>query len=100
VQRAFAPDQCPVQTLGSSHGAAGNPAGPALSADHLQVDQSVYLTDGFTATGDDGTIRLIGARIGGDLWLDTDHIRQATPGRGALVDLDGTTCTGLPKREQ
>jgi len=46
-----------------------NSTGPALDADGLQVDQSVFLNDGFTATSPSvrGTIRLLGAHIGGQL---------------------------------
>ncbi|XVV10876.1 hypothetical protein ACQP2X_39460 [Actinoplanes sp. CA-131856] len=46
-----------------------NPTGPALTADDLQVDRSVFLCDGFTAhgTGEFGTIHLPGAHIGGQL---------------------------------
>jgi hypothetical protein len=47
----------------------GNTAGPALDADGLQADHSVFLSDGFTATSTSGkgTVRLIGTRIGGQL---------------------------------
>ncbi|MFG3702603.1 hypothetical protein ACGF5C_32740 [Micromonospora sp. NPDC047620] len=43
-----------------------NTTGPALNADHLQVDQDVFLRGGFTATSasEQGTIRLLGARLG------------------------------------
>ncbi|MBQ0902425.1 hypothetical protein [Micromonospora sp. U21] len=46
-----------------------NSTGPALDADGLQVDQSVFLNDGFTATSPSvrGTVRLLGAHIGGQL---------------------------------
>ncbi|MCG5440737.1 hypothetical protein [Micromonospora foliorum] len=46
-----------------------NSTGPALDADGLTVDQSVFLNDGFTATSASarGTIRLLGAHIGGQL---------------------------------
>ncbi|WP_074309534.1 hypothetical protein [Micromonospora cremea] len=46
-----------------------NGTGPALDADGLQVDQSVFLNDGFTATSPSarGTVRLLGAHIGGQL---------------------------------
>jgi hypothetical protein len=46
-----------------------NSSGPALGADGLQVGDSLYLRGGFTATGasDLGAVRLVGARIGGDL---------------------------------
>ncbi|MFF5075740.1 hypothetical protein ACFY36_01705 [Actinoplanes sp. NPDC000266] len=76
-----------------------NTAGAALVADLLQVDRSVFLRDGFTATGagDQGVIQLGGARIGGTLWLDTGNTRSAGPRHETLVDLDGTTYTGMPK---
>ena len=46
-----------------------NDSGPALDADGLQVDQDMYLSGGFTATGtgEDGAVHLSGAHIGGDL---------------------------------
>jgi hypothetical protein len=46
-----------------------NATGPALAADNLKVDQGVYLRGGFTATGAGGlgTVRLLGAHIGGQL---------------------------------
>jgi hypothetical protein len=46
-----------------------NSSGPALYADRLKVDQSMFLRYGFTATGCSGygTIYLVGAHIGGHL---------------------------------
>ncbi|GAB1645333.1 hypothetical protein KRMM14A1259_57560 [Krasilnikovia sp. MM14-A1259] len=46
-----------------------NTSGPALVADGLQVDDSVFLNDRFVATGagEGGTVRLPGARISGVL---------------------------------
>lgn len=46
-----------------------NSIGPALDADGLTVEQSAFLNDGFTATSPSarGTIRLLGAHIGGQL---------------------------------
>ena len=46
-----------------------NPSGPALIASSLQTGSSVLLHGGFTADGDgeQGVVRLIGARIGGQL---------------------------------
>jgi hypothetical protein len=46
-----------------------NDFGPALYADRLQVDQSMFLRGGFTATGSggDGAIWLARSRIGGHL---------------------------------
>ena len=49
----------------------GNDSGPALIADNLQVGQDMYLDGEFTATGsvsgEDSTVRLLGAHIGGNL---------------------------------
>ena len=59
--------------IGSDLNCAGatlhNDSGPALIADGLQVNQGMHLSDGFTATGlgPPGTVRLTGARIGGQL---------------------------------
>jgi hypothetical protein len=46
-----------------------NDSGPALYADSLQVDQDMLMRSGFTAIGggEDGTVRLSGAHIGGNL---------------------------------
>ncbi|MGV9295472.1 hypothetical protein [Amycolatopsis sp. NPDC003676] len=46
-----------------------NNSGPALHADRLQTNGNVFLRDGFSATGDgdEGAVRLLGARIGGQL---------------------------------
>jgi hypothetical protein len=63
------------------HGARlENTTGPALDADGLQADHSVFLTDGFTATSasTQGTIRLIGARIGGQLNCGGASLRNTT----------------------
>ncbi len=52
----------------------GNDSGPALIADNLQVGQDMYLDGEFTATGsvsgEDSTVRLLGAHIGGNLECD------------------------------
>ena len=44
-----------------------NDSGPALNADGLHVDQSMFLRGGFTATGsgERGAVNLYGARVGG-----------------------------------
>ena len=46
-----------------------NDSGPALNANSLQVDQAMFLTGGFTATGADadGAVNLTGTHIGGQL---------------------------------
>jgi hypothetical protein len=55
--------------LSCSGAQLSNTSGPALHADGIQVDEDVFLDDGFTAegAGEDGTVRLLGARIGGQL---------------------------------
>ena len=55
-----------------------NDSGPALYADSLQVDQAMFLRDGFTATGsgDDGAVRLAGAHIGGHLDCTGANLRN------------------------
>ncbi len=44
-----------------------NDSGPALHAQNLQVDQNVFMRDGFEATGagESGAVDVVGARIGG-----------------------------------
>ena len=46
-----------------------NDSGPALAADSMQVGQSMLLHEGFTAAGagEGGVVRLLGARIDGNL---------------------------------
>jgi hypothetical protein len=57
-----------------------NDSGPALSAYSLQVDQGMYLSDRFTATGtgagDLGAVRLLGAHIGGQLDCQGAELRN------------------------
>jgi hypothetical protein len=55
-----------------------NDSGPALSAFDLHVDQGVYLTGGFTATGSgaEGAVSLVGARIGGQLDCEGAELRN------------------------
>ncbi|WP_199514257.1 hypothetical protein [Nucisporomicrobium flavum] len=61
-----------------------NTAGPALHADGLQVDQAVYLRDGFTATGagELGAVRLLNAHLGR---LDCDGARLSNTTGPALA---------------
>ena len=56
----------------------GNDSGPALQASGLQVDQGMFLTDGFTATGagEYGAVSLIGAHVGGSLNCDGASLRN------------------------
>jgi hypothetical protein len=56
----------------------GNDSGLVLHADYLQVDQSMYLRGGFAATGGDdlGAVRLVGARVGGQLDCSGAELRN------------------------
>jgi len=64
-----------------------NDSGPALNASGLQVSHDMWLRGGFTATGvgDDGTVRLRGARIGGQLNCDGARLRNDS-GPALLAD--------------
>jgi hypothetical protein len=55
-----------------------NDSGAALAADSLHVDQDMVLRDGFTVTGsgNDGTLNLIGATIGGVLSCEGATLRN------------------------
>ena len=55
-----------------------NDSGPALVAYGLQVGQSVFLRNGFTAigVGERGAVRLIGGHIGGNLDCDGAALRN------------------------
>lgn len=63
-----------------------NPDGPALVGDYLQTGSNVMLSNGFLAEGrrDSGTVRLLGARIGGQLVCDDGQARAAEPGELSL----------------
>ncbi|WP_372667998.1 hypothetical protein [Amycolatopsis kentuckyensis] len=54
--------------------------GPALAAELLRVDGSLFLRDGFTAigAGDSGAVRLLGAHVGGVLDLGGAQVTNAT----------------------
>jgi hypothetical protein len=69
-----------VGTLDCRGATFENSSGPALDADGLRVDQSVFLNDGFTAAGigDRGTVRLLGAHIGGQLNCGGARLRGTT----------------------
>jgi hypothetical protein len=83
-----------IGTLDCGGARLENTTGPALEADGLQVDQSVFLRDGFTATsaGERGTIRLLGAHIGGQLNCGGARLenttRPAFDADGLRVDQD------------
>ncbi len=53
--------------LGCSGAILTNHSGPALHGEELQVDSGMLLHEGFSATGEDATVRLRGAHIGGQL---------------------------------
>ena len=95
--------------IGSQLDCAGaeliNDSGPALFANGLQVDQGMYLTRGFAATGSGalGAVRLVGALIGGQLSCDGAKLRNDSGPAlvaaglqvsGALMLRDGFTATG------
>jgi hypothetical protein len=66
--------------------ALDNPKGPALVADYLQTSGSVMMNHEFLANGrrDTGTVRLVGARIGGRLMCEGGQARANEPGDLAL----------------
>jgi hypothetical protein len=64
------------------------PGGAALNADGLQVDQSMFCGEGFTAAGE---VRLIGAHIGGQLAF-TD---ATLGGRRIALDLEDAKLRAL-----
>jgi hypothetical protein len=74
-----------------------NKAGPALDAEGLRVDQSVFLSDGFEAvgTGNDGVLRLAGAHIGGVLAFSPEGVQNTSDSRARLA-VDGLTYSGIP----
>jgi len=79
--------------LDCSNAKLRNNSGPAFAADSLRVGHSVFLRNGFEATGDGdiGTIRLVAAHIGhlhcGDGKLHNDS-GPALRAEGARIDQD------------
>ncbi|WP_326471729.1 hypothetical protein [Actinophytocola sp.] len=76
--------------LGSLDGSGAslrNDTGPALHADHLEVDQNMFLRGGFTAVGagEPGAVRLFGAHIR-RLECDGANLRNDT---GPALNADG-----------
>lgn len=67
---------------------------PALAADGLQVDDHLYLNDGFRATGrgNDSTILLRGASIKGTLSLMSAELTNKD---GPILDLRGTKAESI-----
>ena len=84
-----------VRILDCSGAQVHNDSGPALHADGLQVDLSVFLRDGFDASGngEHGAVRLLGAHIGS---LECDGARLHNDSGPALhadgVQVDQSVC--------
>lgn len=74
-----------------------NPTGPALSAASMHVDDRVFLDEGFSADGNgaDGTIRLVGTHIGGQLLCLGSRVTSRSDPLHRW-NLDGLTYTGVP----
>ncbi|NRN68562.1 Membrane-associated oxidoreductase, partial [Kibdelosporangium sp. 4NS15] len=75
-----------------------NDSGPALNADRLRVDQSMFLGNDFqaTASGDDVVLHLSDTHIGGVLFVSPNSLEHRTHPHHKLR-LDGLTYTGLPQ---
>ncbi|WP_152030828.1 hypothetical protein [Agromyces aureus] len=73
-----------------------NKAGPALVADGATVGGDGFLDGGFTAIGqgEQGAVRLAGARIAGHLQMDAASVDRART--GAMWVVDGLTYDGYP----
>jgi hypothetical protein len=65
-----------------------NDGGPALTADNLTVDDSVYFNHEFAATGsgESGTVRLSGMLIKNDLEIDVAGIESPDPSHRLVLD--------------
>jgi hypothetical protein len=73
-----------------------NDSGPALDAYGLQVGQSMFLGDGFTAIGGGVVaVNLTDARVGGTLYFDPERLEHATDSQGRVA-VNGLTYTGVP----
>jgi len=79
--------------------ALANDSGPALNADRLQVDEAMYLTDEFTATGGGKgvAVDLTGAQVGGTFVFAPTRLEHKVESHRRLA-VDGLTYTGVPKR--
>ncbi|WP_173139607.1 hypothetical protein [Kibdelosporangium persicum] len=71
-----------------------NDTGPALGADRLRVDGSLFLREGFTATGEGehSAVRLLGAHITGRLDLSTAQLSNKT---GPTLNVANARCSLL-----
>lgn len=88
-----------VAELGMFDAVLTNDRGPALRGDGMQVDRSLDLSRGFSATGSGllGAVMLRGVHVGGRLAIDSSAIRDSD-GHRAPVDIDGLVYSGLPLR--
>jgi hypothetical protein len=90
-----------IGTLDCAGARLANTVGPALDADGLQVDHSMFLCDGFAATSPSvrGTVRLLGAHIGGQLNCGGARLENTTgpalEADGSQVDRDVLLCDGF-----
>jgi len=75
-----------------------NDSGPALYADGLQVDRSMFLTDGFTATGGGKSVAvdLTTARVGGKFQFAPKQLEHKADSHRRLA-VDGLTYVGVPE---
>ena len=65
-----------------------NDTGPALYADNLTTDNNVYLAGQFTGSGPLGTVRLLGAHLGGELTCEGGRFANST---GPALHADNLT---------
>ncbi|MDX8143070.1 hypothetical protein SK854_13165 [Lentzea sp. BCCO 10_0061] len=87
-----------IGELDCGNSSVRNDSGPALDADGLQVDQRVFLSDGFAAIGggDSVTVNLTGLRVGSTLVFDPDRLEHTTNSLARLA-VDGLVYSGLPE---
>lgn len=74
-----------------------NKTGPALVAEGLTVRQTVFLSQGFTATGggDSVVLDLINMQVGGAIIFQPERVEHATRPR-ARLNINGLTYAGRP----
>jgi hypothetical protein len=84
--------------LDCAEGKLRNDSGPALAAYSLQVDQGMYLTRGFSATGggEGVAVDLAGARVGGAFMFAPPGAEHNADSRRRLA-VDGLTYAGVPE---
>ena len=73
-----------------------NDSGPALMADSLQVDQTMFLTGGFTGGGEAAAVDLTDARVGGTFQFAPEPLEHMGDSHRRLT-VDGLTYTGVPQ---